>query len=640
MTSSRTTLSLSAILLVSGGAFIAARSLRELSGDRHAASAAEASLSATLSGAPNTLDSEGETIAEVDAPYGAWIGVEFEYHAEFESKVEVMSGDSTQGIHHLFSGRQLVKIVERTHESIIASYSWPELELELIEDGIHSRPEETRALTEELSLPVLVYFDLNGTQQALRFTSGVNATTRNWARNLIACQNAPIKIKEHTPLEYDLIEADASGLSLVHFKVSELLKDEAKVSRTKLEAIDGMAWRDGEEPLTVSGEGVITLSSGWTLGVEWRERSTIELDDAKLRIDQVFNAKIDRVSVRNSALGSMHDREFEEEWRSLDGLSESTERPPPALTELDSALLSDANAEAVLSYLVALERANDHSAKVMLAVDQLALLISQDPETLRMIRRALSSSAFSDWTTTKVLAAVAAAGDARSQALLCDLLSTPELPADLYEAVTLALSQLETVRLETIDFFWKTLSDDDSPNDLRHSSWLLLGLFASTDADSQLVDDLINMEAAALAAEELVPWLGSLGNTHNSAVFETLRVYLFGDDVNARLHAVRALSYVNHLETTPTLIELSSIKYSPIVRQEALALLSTREEIGALRALGELLRLEPEFALRRSTLEALAKRSMDKELLILLSTVATSDPDTALRAYALTLLGS
>ncbi|MDE0891886.1 MAG: hypothetical protein OSB14_06855, partial [Planctomycetota bacterium] len=111
MTSSRTTLSLSAILLVSGGAFIAARSLRELSGDRHAASAAEASLSATLSGAPNTLDSEGETIAEVDAPYGAWIGVEFEYHAEFESKVEVMSGDSTQGIHHLFSGRQLVKIV-------------------------------------------------------------------------------------------------------------------------------------------------------------------------------------------------------------------------------------------------------------------------------------------------------------------------------------------------------------------------------------------------------------------------------------------------------------------------------------------------------------------------------------------------
>jgi HEAT repeat protein len=638
VTSSRHPLSLVALVLVTAGAYLATlpaepprRSPSETSSD--ATSSTEGQVEPDF---PPILD-EPESFVEADTPYGAWLGVELAYQVKFESTVNVESGDVTQSIHHAFSGSQIVKIVERTHESATATYTWPGIKLDLVEDGIYASLEETQALTRELAQPVLVYYDLEGRQQALRFTTGVSATTRNWVRTLVSSQHCPVP--EVPPLAFDLVEADASGLSLVHYVVTDLSKDEARVSRNKIEALDGIAWRDGIKAPVVSGEGFITLSSGWTLGVDWREQSTLELEEADLRVHKDFIAKIDRVSLKHVALETLRDGDFESEWRALDGLSEAIEHPNQSPAGLEPALISEADAPTVLSYLVSLERSHDHSANVMLAVDRLTFLITEDPATLQLLRSRITSGEFPEWTASKVLGAVAAAGHKSSQELLCSLFYAPDSPSALLGAVTLALSQLNDPSTETIDFFWKKITDDANSSEIRHSSWRLLGLFANTDSDPLLRAKLIGMEAKAIEIGELIPWLEALGNTRSPEAFSAIQEHLSSENEDVRTAAVKALRGLDLLEVNQALIKLGGTDESAAIRSEALALLSKRDGSEVIQALSRLLRDEPEVAVRRSALERLAQRPLNGDLIVLLSIVITSDPEIMLRAYALTLLG-
>jgi hypothetical protein len=637
--SSRSSLSLFGLLLVGGGVFLATRPAEDLKAFLAGELPHVAGTLGEQVGADQHLSLEQpETFVEVDTPYGAWLGVKLAYQVEFESIVDVISEGTTQSIRHAFSGRQVVKIVERTHEGAIVSYSWPEITLELIEDGIHASIEETQALTRELAQPVLVYYDLEGRQQALRFTAGVNATTRNWVRSLVASQHGPVP--EDPPLDFDLIEANASGLSLVHYAVTELSKDAAVISRNKLKALDGMAWGDGVKAPEVSGEGVITLSRGWTLSVDWQERSTLELEEANLRVNKSFNAKVDRISLGQIALDALSYEGFESEWRALDGLSEAVQHPDQVPTEVDPAFISEADAQTVLSSLVTLERAHDHSANVMLAVDRLTLLITEDPENLQLLRRRITAGSLPEWTTSKVLGAVAAAGSPSAQELLRVLFSDSESPEISLNAVSLALSLLEHPTPETIDFFWGRIADEELSREARHSSWRLLGLYANTGSDPTLMTKLLSMEAKAVEAGELIPWLEALGNTRSPEAFKGVQDHLVADDLNVRVNAVKALRDIDLRVATDALINLGGTDESAIVRAEALALLSRRDRTEAIRALIDLLHDEPEVAVRRSALERLAQRPLSGELVVLLSIVTTSDPDIMLRAYALTLLGS
>jgi HEAT repeat protein len=102
---------------------------------------------------------------------------------------------------------------------------------------------------------------------------------------------------------------------------------------------------------------------------------------------------------------------------------------------------------------------------------------------------------------------------------------------------------------------------------------------------------------------------------------------------------VKALRDIDLPLTTQALINLGGTDESAIVRSEAFALLSGRDGSEAIQALSDLLRDEPEVAVRRSALERLAQRPLNGELVVLLSIVVISDPDIMLRAYALTLLG-
>lgn len=639
MTSSRSSLSLFGLLLVGGGVFLATRPAEGLktspAGElSHIAGALEEQVEADQ----HPSLEEPESFVEVDTPYGAWLGVKLAYQVEFESIVDVVSGGTTQSIRHAFSGSQIVKIVERTHEGAIVSFSWPGITLELVEDGIHASHEETRALTRELAQPVLVYYDLEGRQQALRFTAGVSATTRNWVRSLVASQHGPVP--EDPPLDFELIEANASGLSLVHYAVTELSKDTAIISRNKLKALDGMAWGDGVKAPQVSGEGVITLSRGWTLSVDWQEQSTLELDEANLRVNKSFNAQVDRISLDQFTLKPLSYEGFESEWRALDGLSEAIDHPDQVSTKLDPAFISEADAQTVLSSLVTLEEAHDHSANVMLAVDRLTLLITEDPKNLQLLRRRITSGSLPEWTTSKVLGAVAAAGSPSSQELLRTLFSDSDSPEVSLNAVTLALSLLENPTPETIDFCWGRIADEEICSEARHSSWRLLGLYANTGSDPALTAELISMESKAVEAGELIPWLEALGNTRSPEAFKGIQGHLRADDLNVRVNAVKALRDIDLSVATDALIVLGGTDESAVVRAEALALLSSRDRSEAIQALIDLLHDEPEVTVRRSALERLAQRPLSGELVVLLSIVTTSDPDIMLRAYALTLLGN
>ena len=90
---------------------------------------------------------------------------------------------------------------------------------------------------------------------------------------------------------------------------------------------------------------------------------------------------------------------------------------------------------------------------------------------------------------------------------------------------------------------------------------------------------------------------------------------------------------------TSGLIALGRTEEEPLVRGEALKVLSEREEGAATQALARLLQDEPQVKLRRAAIEVLAQRPLNNELIILLSAITTSDPDIMLRAYALSLLG-
>ena len=591
---------------------------------------------------PTTPLTERSTSVDVDTPYGAWLGTELVHQVRFESVVEITAGETTQIIRHILSGQQLVRIVDRTDEGFVAAYLWPNLEVQLIEDGVRAPKEGTQELREELGRPVLVYHDNKedprGTQQALRFTPGLSTTSRNWARTLVASQRAPVS--ETHPEGVDLVEADAAGRYRVHYVIGEHTKDSAQVQRAKLEALDGIAWGSIAEAPRVSGSGTVSLSRGWVEDVEWQEHSVMEVEEANLRITQSFTAEAERSSIGMFDGDGLGGWTLEEDWRSFDGHTEEEEALADASEALDVDLLADADADTLVSRLITLELANDHGAEALLAAERLALLVAEDPSILESLRRELSSGRLPEGTTAKILGSIATAGTPEAQEALRELFMLPNPPSGLRESTALALFQLGNVTPETVATFRGVLSDEEAGRDIRSTSWLLLGAFASTDSDPELATHLVAMESAALEADELISWLEALGNTRNPSVYEAAKRHLGAEDANARLSAVRALRHLNTPEVTQALIGPASLDRDATVRAEALTLLAGRAHEGALAVVGELLSEEPETSVRRAALEALVGRPMDSEVHQLLSAVASTDPDGSLRAYALTLLGS
>ena len=636
--SSRFYLPLLGLLLVTSGLFLTTRSKEEATSPT---TGERSDIAITLeeqakAGRPPLLEELDDPV-QVDTPYGAWLGVMLTYQVEFESNVDVISGDTAQSIRHTLYGNQQVKITGRTHEGAIATYSWPEIELELIEDGVPASLEETKELTRELRLPVQVYYDLEGRQQSLCFTRGVSQTTRNWVRRLVASQHGPVP--EESPLSFNIIEANASGLSRVHYLVKELSKDAAIVSRSKLEALDGVSWGDGVKAPTVSGDGVITLSRGWTLSVNWNELSTLELKEAELSIKKSFTAEVNRTSVEQVSPDDLVEHEFELEWRSFDGLSDTSKSPNQSHKDFERALISEADAQTVINSLVEMERAHEHSENAMIAVDRLVHLITNKPEVLRTLQQNITSGSLPEWTNSKVLGAIAAAGTPNSQKLLRVLFNSSQQGSISLDSVAFALSQLEKPNSKTIDFFRGRLENRDLPDAVRDSSWQLLGLYAKTSEAPDLVAELISMETKADEAGELNSWLDALGNTCSADAFGAIKKHLTVDNVELRVRAVRALRGIKLNQATEDLIALGRTEEEPLVRGEALKALSEREEDAATQALAQLLQDEPQVKLRRAAVEVLAQRPLSSELIVLLSAITTSDPDILLRAYALSLLG-
>ena len=147
------------------------------------------------------------------------------------------------------------------------------------------------------------------------------------------------------------------------------------------------------------------------------------------------------------------------------------------------------------------------------------------------------------------------------------------------------------------------------------------------------------METKADEAGELNSWLDALGNTCSADAFKAIKKHLTVDSVELRVTAVKALRGIKLNEATEDLIALGRTEEEPLVRGEALKVLSEREEGAATQALAQLLQDEPQVKLRRAAIEVLAQRPLNSELIVLLSAITTSDPDIMLRAYALSLLG-
>ena len=221
-----------------------------------------------------------------------------------------------------------------------------------------------------------------------------------------------------------------------------------------------------------------------------------------------------------------------------------------------------------------------------------------------------------------------------------ELFTARETPSELREPTARALYQLHTVSPETVAVFQEVLADEDSTEELRDASWPLLGYFASTGSLPGLTARLVEMESSATEAGELIPWLEALGNTRSPAILESVQGHLERGGVSTRRSAVLALRHLEEAQTTQVLVAVADRDRNATVRGEALALLATREHSDAITALGELLSDEPEVMVRRAALKVLSQRLMSDEIQSVLSNLATSDPDAALRAYALTLLGS
>lgn len=587
-------------------------------------------------------ETDRATGVAVDTPYGAWLGIELVYQAKFESVVEITAGESKQMVEHLLSGQQLIRMVDRTHEGFVAAYSWPDLDLSLIEDGIKAPPGKTKALRDELARPVLVYYDdkedPNGIQQALRFTQGTSTASRNWARTLIAGQRAPVSLVDDEG--FDLVEADASGRHRSRYEILELNKDVARVSREKLEALDGVAWEGKAEPPIVSGEGVVEFSEGWFERVDWRERSALSVEAAKLQINQRFSAELDRTSIGVFDGDGLEGWDLEEDWRSFDGTTESEGALSSASEEFDAGLLADADVGTLVNRLISLDLADAAGADSLLAAERLALLISEDPEALTALKTELASGRLPEGVAHKILGAIATAGTPEAQEALRELFMLPNPPDGLRDATALALFQLPSVTTETVSAFQEVLSNEEAGEELRSASWLLLGAFAETGSDPLLTARLVAMESAASEAGELVSWLEALGNTRSPDVFDAASRHLGSKDANARLSAVRALRHLESADATQALAGQAGSDEDAVVRREAISLLASRPHEGVVPAVSELLREEPEASVRRAALDALANREMDDEVLELLSSVASSDQDSSLRAYALELLGT
>ena len=577
----------------------------------------------------------------VDTPYGAWLGVEFAYEAEFRSTLEVNTGETKQVIEHVLSGRQLIRMVDRTHEGFVAAYSWPDLELRLIEGGVEAPAEKVQALRQELARPVLVYYDdkddPNGVQQALRFTAGTTVNGRSWARTLVACQRGVLS--RESAEGFDLVEADSAGRHRARYQVLEQREDFARVSREKLESLDRLMWAESASPPELSGSGVVEFSEGWFSRVEWSERSSLSVEAAKLEIKQRLTADVERRSIGAFEGDGLDGWELEEEWRSFDGNTESAAALSDASEELDADLLQGADVGALVDKLVSLELSDSSTAEALLVAERLALLIEEDPAVLETLAVELSSGVLSDGAARRILGAIATAGTPEAQETLRDLFLSPNPPEGLRDAAALALFQLPSVTPETINTFDAVLSDEEASVELRSASWLLLGAFATTGSDPALTDRLISMEAKARETGELVPWLEALGNTRSPAVLEAATRHLNAADPDTRVSAVRALRHIETPDATQALVNRAAQDEDSYVRKEAITLLAGRGQQGVLNTIGELLQGEPLASVRRAALDAIADRPMDEELLALLSDVVSSDPDSSLRSYALELLG-
>jgi len=577
----------------------------------------------------------------VDTPYGAWLGIEMVYEAGFRSEVEVTTGDATQVVEHSLTGKQLIRMVDRTHEGFVAAFSWPELDLRIREDGVEASRERADALKAELARPVLVYYDdkddPTGVQQALRFTRGTTANGRSWARALIACQRAAISSMGHG--SFDLVEADTSGRHRARYEILEIREDIARVSREKVEALDGFEWARTSTAPRVSGEGIIEFSDGWFSSVDWSERSQLSVEAAKIEIRQRFSADVQRTSMDVFEGDGLDGWELEDDWRSFDGNTDSEATQQSASDELDADLLEGAEVGALVDQLISLDMTDASAAQALLAAERLALLIKEDPTVLATLATELSSGGLPEGAAKRILGAMATAGSPEAQETLRELFLLANPPDGLRDATALALFQLPTVTPETVSTFSQVLSDQEASIELRSASWLLLGAFAKTGSDPELTTRLVEMEAEAREAGELVPWLEALGNTRSPEVYETAKRYLSSDDPDARISAVRALRHLDSSEATQALAGRAALDQDAFVRREAITLLASREQEGVLPAVSELLQEEPLSSVRRAALDALANRQMNDELLSLLSSVASSDPDSSLRSYALELLG-
>jgi HEAT repeat protein len=276
--------------------------------------------------------------------------------------------------------------------------------------------------------------------------------------------------------------------------------------------------------------------------------------------------------------------------------------------------------------------------------ETLAQLFQERPDEIAKALELLRKSSDSQLKLT-VLGALSDADSPGSQKALLDVARDGEVDGSTRESALLTLLASAEPQPETIDGLKRMANDGDPEH--RETALMVLGGAARAASGSE-TGGAAAAEAVAFMQEgmqratndtERALYLDALGNTGSPAAFEAAADGLESPSPVVRASAVDALRHVKSEDADSAIGDIALTDPDEDVRRSAVQAMARRElDAPALAVLAQVVRRDKSVVVRGEAVTVLGRKRNDQQVRSLLTEVATKDPAEPIRQLARKLL--
>jgi HEAT repeats len=579
----------------------------------------------------------GEHTANRDGFYWAPRGSRFVFAIESRTSSQVRQEQgSSPRITYTVAGEIELLVVDRIPGELMVQVTCLEAAIGLQADGnAESADTVSEKIAAELRHKSFLRMQSDGQFLGIRFAPEMSAETRGFLRSLVGAMQFPVRDDSPT---WESDEADSTGLASYRY-TWELRPAASKPGLLRRHKLGYKSFGEGNANLSIgvtgTAEARMCVDRGFVIGGEIRETLELPVAEMKATIATESDSRFDLIA--HDTITDLPQADWAAGFGPLQGHADAELIAAQNETERMRRQLAGVDLQQLIQEILLLVEAGDLRSDALFAArEQLRWMVKLSPELLEELQRVLLDPSLSAQAQMTLLGAVGSAGTPEAESCLNGLLASGRNGNGLRRAAAMSLFHIEKPVRQTARTLQHVFRDSATDSGLASTSILVLGAFASdasSEATTDLVDQLLAMEQTAIQRGMLTSWLEALGNARTTRALTPATRHLADSRPEVRNAAIHALHAVHTPAATSLLVGHLSKETVAMVRSSLVDALGTRDQPIAMQAIAKLLRKETDERIRRRAILALAQLRTARAIEIL-TVSAKTDASAVLRNLA------